>query len=143
MSQENFAYFPVLRMALSLSKPDIRYVGIVGIYRDLFIQKCLFVYWRSSGYGIKGLPLLMNYHRQRNQNKLITEVSSHASCYSHGCHRKAITLMFWVWKRIRHEASLWNTCQAKEDYCPAYGIHGMRGISSLDCTRFIMVSLGR
>lgn len=100
------------------------------------------LYWRSLDYVIKGLALLMNCHRQRNQNKLITEVSSHAPCYCRGCHRKAITLMVWVWNRVSHEAFLSIIFQTKEGYCLACGIHGTRGISFLDCTAFFIVSLG-
>lgn len=85
----------------------------------------------------------MNCHRQRNWNKLITDASSHAPCYSHGCHRKAITLMVWVWNRISHEALLWITFQTKEGYCPACRIHVTSGISSSDCTRFVVVPLGQ
>lgn len=109
-------------------KADIHCVSIVGINTDLLIQKYLFVYWRSLCFVIKGLPLLMNCHRQRNQNKIITEVSSHAPCYCHGCHRKGITLMAWVWNRISHEAPLSITFQTKEGYCPGYGIHRTKGI---------------
>lgn len=98
------------------------------------------LYWRSPDYVIKGLALLMNWWR--NQNKLITEVSSHAPYCCHDCHRKAITLMVWAWNRVSHEALLSITFQTKEGYCLACGIHGTRGISSLDCTAFLMVSLG-
>lgn len=39
-----------LRMVLTVSKVDIHHVNSVGIYVDLFIQKSLYVYWKSLGY---------------------------------------------------------------------------------------------